>query len=96
MATSSGIISHYYNLHVVVPAAFILGNGDYHIGEGSTISLVCIIENVSSETLKYEYIYVLSFLGSGRVVSNILYYRHISLSQSRLLSPRDTSMHRRF
>ncbi|XP_054278341.1 uncharacterized protein LOC128997052 [Macrosteles quadrilineatus] len=45
VATSSGIISHYYNLHVVVPAAFILGSGDYHIGEGSTISLVCIIEN---------------------------------------------------
>nr|CAD7603171.1 unnamed protein product [Timema genevievae] len=45
VATGSGTISHYFNLHVVVPSAFILGSGEYHIGEGSTISLVCIIEN---------------------------------------------------
>ncbi|KAG8314493.1 hypothetical protein J6590_092047 [Homalodisca vitripennis] len=48
VATSSGILSHYYNLHVIVPTAFILGSGEYHIGEGSTISLVCIIENSPS------------------------------------------------
>lgn len=48
VATGRGTISHYYNLHVVVPSAFILGSGEYHIGEGSTISLVCIIENVST------------------------------------------------
>nr|CAD7456582.1 unnamed protein product [Timema tahoe] len=47
VATGSGTISHYFNLHVVVPSAFILGSGEYHIGEGSTISLVCIIENRS-------------------------------------------------
>ncbi|XP_047000849.1 hemicentin-1-like [Schistocerca americana] len=45
VATDKGLMSHYFNLHVVVPTAFILGNGEYHIGEGSTISLVCIIEN---------------------------------------------------
>ncbi|XP_039276755.1 hemicentin-1 [Nilaparvata lugens] len=45
VATGSGTISHYFTLHVVVPNAYILGNGEYHIGEGSTISLVCIIEN---------------------------------------------------
>ncbi|XP_075215123.1 limbic system-associated membrane protein-like isoform X2 [Lycorma delicatula] len=45
VATGSGTISHYFNLHVVVPSAYILGSGEYHIGEGSTISLVCIIEN---------------------------------------------------
>lgn len=43
--TGAGKMSHYFNLHVMVPAAFILGSGEYHIGEGSTISLVCIIEN---------------------------------------------------
>ncbi|XP_049963916.1 opioid-binding protein/cell adhesion molecule-like [Schistocerca serialis cubense] len=48
VATDNGLMSHYFNLHVTVPTAFILGNGEYHIGEGSTISLVCIIEN--SET----------------------------------------------
>ncbi|XP_049763626.1 hemicentin-2-like [Schistocerca cancellata] len=45
VATGSGTMSHYFNLLVLVPKAFILGSGDYHIGEGSTISLVCIIEN---------------------------------------------------
>ncbi|XP_054278455.1 hemicentin-1-like isoform X2 [Macrosteles quadrilineatus] len=45
VGTKFGILSHYYNLHVIVPTAFILGSGEYHIGEGSTISLVCIIEN---------------------------------------------------
>ncbi|CAB3373859.1 Hypothetical predicted protein [Cloeon dipterum] len=45
VATGSGTMSHYFNLHIVVPEAFILGSGEYHIGEGSTISLVCIIEN---------------------------------------------------
>jgi hypothetical protein len=49
VATGAGTISHYFNLHVVVPSAFILGSGEYHIGEGSTISLVCIIENVSTQ-----------------------------------------------
>ncbi|XP_066998467.2 lachesin isoform X2 [Anabrus simplex] len=48
VAAGAGTISHYFNLHVVVPAAFILGSGEYHIGEGSTISLVCIIENSPS------------------------------------------------
>jgi len=43
-------MSHYFNLHIVVPEAFILGSGEYHIGESSTISLVCIIENVSNNT----------------------------------------------
>lgn len=36
----------------MVPAAYIIGNGEYHIGEGSTISLVCIIENVSEQQHK--------------------------------------------
>lgn len=53
VATGAGTMSHYFNLHIVVPAAFILGSGEYHIGEGSTISLVCIIENVSTPELQY-------------------------------------------
>lgn len=54
VSTGVGTISHYYNLHVVTPYAYIEGNGEYHIGEGSTISLVCIVENVSCfSALKY-------------------------------------------
>ncbi|XP_073970396.1 obscurin-like [Rhodnius prolixus] len=45
VATGRGTLSHYFNLIVVVPTAYILGTGEYHIGQGSTINLVCIIEN---------------------------------------------------
>ncbi|XP_049963620.1 uncharacterized protein LOC126484247 [Schistocerca serialis cubense] len=44
VATGKGTITQYFHLHIIYPTAFILGNGEYHIGEGSTISLVCIIE----------------------------------------------------
>jgi len=42
-------VSYLVHLVVAVPEAFILGNGEYHIEEGSTISLVCIIEKVRNE-----------------------------------------------
>ena len=48
VSTKTGVKSHYFNLHVVVPTAFILGNDEYHTQAGNAISLVCIIENVSS------------------------------------------------
>ena len=53
VSTKTGVKSHYFNLHVLVPTAFILGNDEYHTQAGNAISLVCIIENVSSrpETL---------------------------------------------
>lgn len=43
----TGIASHYYNLNVIVPTARILGTEEYHVGKGSTINLICVIENVS-------------------------------------------------
>jgi len=46
VSTGTGIMSHFVNLHIVVPEAFILGNGEHHVDIGSTISLVCIIEKV--------------------------------------------------
>uniref|UniRef100_A0A8D8QDL5 Hemicentin-2 n=1 Tax=Cacopsylla melanoneura TaxID=428564 RepID=A0A8D8QDL5_9HEMI len=45
VSLGQGVISHYYNLHVVVPSATIMGTEEYHIGESSTINLLCIIEN---------------------------------------------------
>jgi hypothetical protein len=47
VSTSTGVKSHYFNLHVMVPSAFILGSDEYHTQAGNAISLVCIIENVS-------------------------------------------------
>jgi hypothetical protein len=47
ISTATGIISHFVNLQVVVPEAFILGSGELHVDMGSTINLVCIIEKVS-------------------------------------------------
>lgn len=55
VSTSTGVISHFVNLQVVVPEAFILGSGELHVDMGSTINLVCIIEKVSAFP---KYIYV--------------------------------------
>ncbi|CAD7078086.1 unnamed protein product [Hermetia illucens] len=44
VSTATGVISHFVNLQVVVPEAFILGSGELHVDMGSTINLVCIIE----------------------------------------------------
>jgi len=45
VSTTTGVKSHYFNLHVMVPTAFILGSDEYHTQAGNAISLVCIIEN---------------------------------------------------
>lgn len=50
VSTSTGVISHFVNLQVVVPEAFILGSGELHVDMGSTINLVCIIEKVSASS----------------------------------------------
>ncbi|XP_042230265.1 hemicentin-2-like isoform X2 [Homarus americanus] len=44
ISTGGGIVSHLVRLNVVVPRAVIPGNGEYHVESGSTISLVCFIE----------------------------------------------------
>lgn len=46
VATSTGVVSHYASLQVVVPEAFILGSGEFHVDMGSALNLVCIIEKV--------------------------------------------------
>lgn len=46
VSTSTGVISHFVNVQVVVPEAFILGSGELHVDMGSAINLVCIIEKV--------------------------------------------------
>nr|CAD7255755.1 unnamed protein product [Timema shepardi] len=46
VSTGTGIMSHFVNLHIVVPEAFILGSGEHHVDVGSGISLVCIIEKI--------------------------------------------------
>lgn len=53
----TGIASHYFNLEVIVPTARILGTEDYHVGKGSTINLICVIENVSCYFL-YFHLYI--------------------------------------
>lgn len=46
VSTSTGVMSHYASLQVVVPEAFILGSGELHVDMGSALNLVCIIEKV--------------------------------------------------
>lgn len=44
VSRSTGILSHFVNLNIVIPEAFILGSGEHHVDVGSIINLVCIIE----------------------------------------------------
>ncbi|XP_058798908.1 zwei Ig domain protein zig-8-like [Phymastichus coffea] len=44
VSRSTGILSHFVNLNVVIPEAFILGSEEHHVDVGSIIKLVCIIE----------------------------------------------------
>lgn len=46
VSRSTGILSHFVNLHIVIPEAFILGSDEHHVDVGSIINLVCIIEKV--------------------------------------------------
>lgn len=48
VSTSTGSLSHYYNLAIIVPRAYILGADEYYAMAGGDISLVCIIEDVST------------------------------------------------
>lgn len=57
VSTSTGVISHFVNLQVVVPEAFILGSGELHVDMGSEINLVCIIEKVGCPLLFLSYLY---------------------------------------
>ena len=43
VSTSTGTISRRVNLNVIFPEAFIKGGEEYHVDEGSPISLTCVI-----------------------------------------------------
>ncbi|XP_076039393.1 limbic system-associated membrane protein-like [Oratosquilla oratoria] len=56
LSTGTGVLSHFVNLHVAVPRASILVRGDYHVQAGSTITLVCVVEQ-SPEPPQYIFWY---------------------------------------
>ncbi|XP_050057126.1 limbic system-associated membrane protein-like [Aphis gossypii] len=45
VGTGTGIMTHYFNLFVIVPTAVISGSDEYHTPEGNSIVLCCKIEN---------------------------------------------------
>jgi len=51
VTTKQGSLSKQIRLDILVPEAVILGSQEYHIEDGSTINLVCIIKNVTSPPL---------------------------------------------
>ena len=46
VATGTGIVTHYFNVSVIVATTSIVGGHEYHVDKGSTIQLACIIHNV--------------------------------------------------
>lgn len=59
VSRSTGILSHFVNLNIVIPEAFILGSDEHHVDVGSIINLVCIIEKVRSPNSSFDPIYEL-------------------------------------
>lgn len=53
MSTEKGLVSHQVQLDVLIPEVFILGQKDLIIDQGTTLSLVCIVENVRKFTIIY-------------------------------------------
>ena len=53
VTTSMGSVSHYYNLGIIVPRAYILGADEYYAMAGGDISLVCIIEDVRLSKINF-------------------------------------------
>lgn len=45
VSTEKGLVSHQVQLDVLIPEVFILGQKDLIIDQGTTLSLVCIVEN---------------------------------------------------
>lgn len=95
VSTSTGVVSHFVNVQVVVPEAFILGSGELHVDMGSAINLVCIIEKVSALSLL-----LLTCVVSLRCGSHVLCvhtfshlsYRARACARISLLMPDTTSM----
>ena len=59
VSTSTGIISRQVTLNVVTPEAFIQGGAEYHVDQGSMISLTCVIgsSNLRKNYLVYKVYY---------------------------------------
>ncbi|VVC25505.1 Immunoglobulin V-set domain,Immunoglobulin subtype,Immunoglobulin-like domain,Immunoglobulin-like [Cinara cedri] len=64
VGTGTGIMTHYFNLFVIVPTAVISGKDEYHIGEGSSITLYCSIEN---SPVPPQYV---SWYFNGKIISS--------------------------
>ncbi|XP_065207597.1 neuronal growth regulator 1 isoform X2 [Planococcus citri] len=57
VSTGTGIMSHFVNLNIVVPEAFIIGAPtDHHVDLGSPIHLICVIEK-STQPPQYVFWY---------------------------------------
>lgn len=57
VSRNTGILSHFVNLNIVIPEAFILGSDEHHVDVGSIINLVCIIEKVRHTAHALEIVY---------------------------------------
>lgn len=47
MYTGTGVLSQFVNLHVNTPRAAILGPQELHVQEGDTITLICVIQQIT-------------------------------------------------
>lgn len=57
VSTSQGPISRRVQLNVIYPEAFIQGGEEYHVDNGSPISLTCVIDSTALEQPQYIFWY---------------------------------------
>ena len=83
VSTSTGSLSHYYNLAIIVPRAYILGADEYYAMAGGDISLVCIIEDVSAETENERVMTMMLFRPWSRpsMYTGIIMTRSLTMTQ---------------
>ena len=48
VSSGSGYVSRFVHLHVYQPVATITSGTEYHVQQGTTIQLVCVVEGVSN------------------------------------------------
>lgn len=83
VSRSTGILSHFVNLNIVIPEAFIVGSGEHHVDVGSIINLVCMIDKVR---LHRDYSSFLIYCYFKRKISRNIASKHLTDLKRSLIS----------
>ena len=81
MPTDLGLVSHQVQLEVLVPDVFILGPKDLIVDRGTTLSLVCIVENVREKEINLHHLNFYFYFLNNTKNKNKKNERELAISQ---------------